>query len=100
MSNDFYIQQQRMVLHGEKADLYRWVPMFLHVILCRLLNLTYNDPEACVVALESLGPSSAPNFNILSAYRIAINCRQFKVNDITNVSVLSFLVCDWFRAMS
>lgn len=97
---DLFIQRQRLVLHGEQADLYKSVPMFLHLILCRLLNLTKNDEGAAMKALESLGPSSAPDDAILSACRIAINRRRYRVRYVNDESILSFLVCDWFRSMS
>lgn len=97
---DLFIQRQRQVLHGEQADLYRSVPMFLHVILCRLLNLVRGNEQASMTALESLGPSSAPIDSILSTCRLAVNRRRFRVQSVYDVSVLSFLVCDWFRSMS
>ncbi|GET91395.1 phosphatase, putative [Leishmania tarentolae] len=95
-----FIQRQRLVLHGEQADLYKSVPLFLHTILCRLLNLTKGNPEAARLALQSLGPSAAPTDTILSACRIAINRRRFRVQSVRDVSILSFLVCDWFRSTS
>ncbi|KPI88968.1 putative phosphatase [Leptomonas seymouri] len=95
-----FIQRQRLVLHGEQADLYKNVPLFLHTILCRLLNLTKDNPEASRLALLSLGPSAAPSDTVLSSCRIAINRRRFRVQNVRDVSILSFLVCDWFRSSS
>ncbi|CAC9523506.1 putative phosphatase [Leishmania infantum JPCM5] len=97
---NLFIQRQRLVLHGEQADLYKSVPLFLHTILCRLLNLTKNNPDAARLALQSLGPSAAPTDTTLSACRIAINRRRFRVQSVRDVSILSFLVCDWFRSTS
>ncbi|KAG5496123.1 hypothetical protein JKF63_02424 [Porcisia hertigi] len=97
---NLFIQRQRLVLHGEKADLYRSVPLFLHTILCRLLNLTENNPDAARLALQSLGPSAAPSDTTLALCRIAINRRRFRVQSISDVSILAFLVCDWFRSTS
>ncbi|KPA84566.1 putative Phosphatase [Leptomonas pyrrhocoris] len=97
---DLFIQRQRLVLHGEQADLYKNVPLFLHNILCRLLNLTKDNPEASRLALLSLGPSAAPSDAVLSSCRIAINRRRFRVQSVRDVSILSFLVCDWFRSSS
>ncbi|KAK7199666.1 phosphatase [Novymonas esmeraldas] len=97
---NLFIQRQRLVLHGEQADLYKNVPLFLHTILCRLLNLTKDNPEAARLALQSLGPSAAPADSTLSACRIAINRRRFRVQSVRDVSLLSFLVCDWFRSTS
>lgn len=97
---DLFIQRQRLVLHGEQADLYKNVPLFLHTILCRLLNLTKDNPEASRLALQSLGPSAAPSDAVLSSCRIAINRRRFRVQNVRDVSILSFLVCDWFRSSS
>lgn len=97
---DLFIQRQRLVLHGEQADLYKNVPLFLHTILCRLLNLTKDNPEASRLALRALGPSAAPTDTVLSSCRIAINRRRFRVQSVRDVSILSFLVCDWFRSSS
>lgn len=97
---NLFIQRQRLVLHGEQADLYKNVPLFLHTILCRLLNLTKGNPEASRLALQSLCPSAAPTDTTLSACRIAVNRRRFRVQNVHDVSLLSFLVCDWFRSMT
>ncbi|KAG5470873.1 hypothetical protein CUR178_02179 [Leishmania enriettii] len=97
---NLFIQRQRLVLHGEQAELYKSVPLFLHTILCRVLNLTKGNPEAARRALQSLGPSAAPAEKTLSACRIAINRRRFRVQSVRDVSILSFLVCDWFRSTS
>ncbi|EPY32034.1 phosphatase [Strigomonas culicis] len=97
---NLFIQRQRLVLHGEKSDLYRYVPMFLHTVLCRLVQLTKDNLELSTRAMQYLGPSSAPGDATLSACRIAINRRRFKVQNVSDVSVLSFLVCDWFRSMA
>lgn len=97
---NLFMQRQRLVLHGEQSDLYKNVPMFLHVILCRLLNLASDNPRAARIALESLGPSSTPDDATLSLCRIAINRRRFRVQNVFDVPILSFLACDWFRSMS
>ncbi|CAD2216384.1 Protein-tyrosine phosphatase/Dual specificity phosphatase, catalytic domain containing protein, putative [Angomonas deanei] len=97
---NLFIQRQRLILHGEKGDLYRCVPMFLHKILCRLIQITRKDPEKAKQALQSLRPSFAPDEVTLSKCRIYINRRRFKVQSVDKVELLSFLVCDWFRAMA
>ncbi|CAJ1033624.1 Cyclin-dependent kinase inhibitor 3 (CDKN3)/Protein-tyrosine phosphatase [Leishmania shawi] len=97
---NLFIQRQHLVLHGEQAELYKSVPLFLHTILCRLLNLTKDNTDAARLALRSLGPSAAPTDTTLSACRLAINRRRFRVQSVRDVSILSFLVCDWFRSTS
>ncbi|ORC88435.1 putative phosphatase [Trypanosoma theileri] len=97
---ELFLQRQRLVLHGEQADYYRFVPMVIHVILCRLINLTRENASNAELALLSIASSASPGEATLSACRVSINRRRFNVNAMTDVSILSFLVCDWFRSMS
>ncbi|KEG14748.1 putative phosphatase [Trypanosoma grayi] len=97
---ELFLQRQRLVLHGEQADYYRFIPMVVHVLLCRLLNLTKGCHSNAELALLSLASSASPGEATLSACRLSINRRRFNVNAMTDVGILSFLVCDWFRSMS
>lgn len=97
---EIFVRRQRHFLHGQESDFHRYTPVFLHGILCRLINLTRNRQSEAEMALHSLGASASPDAKTLLEYRRMINRRQLDVTKETNERILGFLVCDWFRSMS
>lgn len=97
---DAFVQRQRHILHGMESDLHRYTPMFLHKVLCRLINLVRFDKTKAQSVLESFSLSSFPDSMILNQCRTGINRLQFNVNETYNEVLLAFLVVDWFRSLS
>lgn len=97
---ELFIRRQRCILHGALPDLLRYTPVFLHSLLCRLINLTEGNSEASQLALLSFGSSASPPLDLLNQYKVLINRRQYAAKNESSVRVLSFLVGDWFRSMS
>lgn len=97
---DAFVERQRRILHGKESDSHRHTPMFLHKVLCRLINLVRFDKNVAESLLESFSLSSFPDSMALNQCRVSINRLQFNVNETYNEVLLAFLVVDWFRGTS
>ena len=95
-----FVRRQKLVLHGEENLTYKYVPRMIHLTLCRVVELTRGNPLAARIAVESLAPSSSPQQGTLESLRLAINRGLFEPHKVDDVSVLSFIAMDWFRALS
>jgi protein tyrosine phosphatase domain-containing protein 1 len=95
-----FVQRQKLVLHGEDSLTYKYVPKIIHVTLSRIVELCKAKPSLTRVAVESLAPSSSPRQGTLESLRLAINRGLFEPHRVDDVAVLSFIILDWFRALS
>ncbi|SCU66247.1 kinetoplastid-specific protein tyrosine phosphatase, putative [Trypanosoma equiperdum] len=97
---DLFLKKQRLLLHGDHADSYRFIPMTIHLILCQLLNLTKANPSNSELSVKSLGSGRLPEGSALNDVRRSINRRTFDATSVNDVKLLSYLVWDWFKSLS
>lgn len=95
-----YMKRQRLWLHGEESRMYKYVPHHTHKICCRLIALAADDRLMAVVCLESFSPAASVDDGYIAGLRMATNHGRFDTRRVADLPTLSYLLLDWFRAMS
>nr|CCC95910.1 unnamed protein product [Trypanosoma congolense IL3000] len=97
---DVFLKKQRLLLHGEHADFYRFIPMPIYILLRQLLSITSGDSSKSDLVLTSLRSSASPPESVLDDIRVSINGRSFDETSVKDVLPLCHLVWGWFKSLA